>query len=107
MPYALLAALLALGVFIGMVILQEAGRRVGHRRLARDPEGARAGVGAIDGAVFGLLALLVAFTFSGAASRFDARRQLYVILDIEYPRLGLIRVDAFGQVLVELRESMK
>ena len=32
---------------------------------------------------------------------------LYVILDIEYPRLGLIRVDAFDQALVELRQSMK
>ena len=78
MPYALLGALLATGVFIGMVILQEFGRRVGHRRLTRDPEGARVGVGAIDGAVFGLLGLLLAFTFSGAASRFDARRQLVV-----------------------------
>lgn len=29
-----------------------------------------------------------------------------VILDIEYPRLGLIRVDAFDQALVDLRESM-
>ena len=32
---------------------------------------------------------------------------VYVILDMEYPRLGLIRVDAFDQALVELRESMK
>ena len=32
---------------------------------------------------------------------------VYVIIDIEYPRLGLIRVDAFDQVLVELRESMR
>ena len=31
----------------------------------------------------------------------------YVILDIEYPRLGLIRVDAIDQVLVDLRESME
>ena len=31
---------------------------------------------------------------------------VYVILDVEYPRLGLIRVDAFDQALVELRESM-
>jgi hypothetical protein len=31
---------------------------------------------------------------------------VYVILDIEYPRLGLIRVDAFDQALVDLRESM-
>ena len=32
---------------------------------------------------------------------------VYVILDLEYPRLGFIRVDAVNQVLVELRESMK
>ena len=32
---------------------------------------------------------------------------VYVILDIEYPRAGLIRLDAYDQVLVELRETMK
>jgi hypothetical protein len=32
---------------------------------------------------------------------------VYVILDIEYPRLGLMRVDAFDRALVELRQSMK
>jgi hypothetical protein len=32
---------------------------------------------------------------------------VYVILDIEYPRLGAIRVDAFDQVLVETREGMR
>jgi hypothetical protein len=31
---------------------------------------------------------------------------VYVILDLEYPRLGLIRVDALDQALVDLRESM-
>jgi hypothetical protein len=29
----------------------------------------------------------------------------YVMVDIEYPRLGLIRVDAVDQVLVDLRQS--
>lgn len=32
---------------------------------------------------------------------------VYVILDVEYPRAGLIRVDAVDQVLVELRNSMQ
>ena len=32
---------------------------------------------------------------------------VYVILDLEYPRLGLIRIDAFDQVLVEVRERMQ
>lgn len=70
--------LLALGLFLGMLSLLELGRRIGMRRLARDTEGARAGMGAVEGAVFALLGLLIAFTFSGAASRLDQRRQLIV-----------------------------
>ena len=31
---------------------------------------------------------------------------VYVILDIEFPRTGLIRIDAFDQVMVDLRRSM-
>jgi hypothetical protein len=31
---------------------------------------------------------------------------LYVILDLEYPRLGLIRVDAADQFLRDVRASM-
>jgi hypothetical protein len=32
---------------------------------------------------------------------------VYVILDMEYPRMGLIRVTAFDQAMVQLRESME
>jgi len=31
----------------------------------------------------------------------------YVIIDLEFPRLGLIRVDGADIALVELRETMK
>ncbi|WP_434560436.1 DUF4239 domain-containing protein [Pseudomonas sp. Z5-35] len=67
-----------LAIFIAIVLGIEVGRRVGNRHLAQDPDGARQGIGAIEGAVFGLLALLIAFTFSGAASRLDQRRALIV-----------------------------
>jgi len=70
--------LFAGGLFLGMLLLLETGRRVGIRRLSQDPEGARQGLGVVDGAVFSLLGLLIAFTFSGAATRFDARRLLIV-----------------------------
>jgi len=66
------------GLFLGMLLLLETGRRIGIRRAAQDPEGAQRGIGAVEGAIFGLLGLLVAFTFSGAASRFDGRRQLII-----------------------------
>jgi hypothetical protein len=32
---------------------------------------------------------------------------VYVILDVEYPRAGLIRLEANDQLLVQVRESMK
>ena len=31
---------------------------------------------------------------------------VYVILDIEYPRIGWVRIDAIDQVLVSVRASM-
>src|SRR5574338_642401 len=65
-------------IFAPTLILIQIGRRLGARRRALDPEGAASGLGSIEGAVFGLMGLLLAFTFSGAASRFEARRQLIV-----------------------------
>jgi len=63
-------------LFVAIIVALDVGRRVGLRRLAADPEGASAGTGAVEGAVFALLGLLIAFTFTGAAGRFDTRRQL-------------------------------
>jgi hypothetical protein len=95
----IIAALLSTaGLFLGMLVLLEIGRRIGVRRLAKDPEGAMVGVGTVEGAVFGLLALLVAFTFSGAAARFDTRRQLIVeetnAIGTAYLRLDLLPAAA-------------
>ncbi|MDG4551569.1 MAG: DUF4239 domain-containing protein [Candidatus Contendobacter sp.] len=94
----LAASSLALGLLLGMLLLLEIGRRLGMRRLANDPEGARAGTGTIEGAVFALLGLLVAFTFSGAAARFDTRRALIVeetnAIGTAYLRLDLLPAGA-------------
>jgi hypothetical protein len=78
MNRTLTSILFAAGLFVGMIVLLELGWRLGQRRLGRDEEGARAGLGAVEGAVFALMGLLIAFTFSGAAARFDSRRQLIV-----------------------------
>lgn len=75
---AALVPYLAVGLFFGMVVLLESGRRLGKRRMALEGEKARAGLGTLEGAVFGLMGLVMAFAFSGAASRFDARRQMVV-----------------------------
>jgi hypothetical protein len=97
MNYALSVSLLALSLLFGMLLLLEVGRRIGLRRRARAAEGAGAGSGTIEGAVFALLGLLVAFTFSGAAARFDTRRQLIVeetnAIGTAYLRLDLLPAE--------------
>jgi hypothetical protein len=89
------AAVLIFAVILGLVfVFLQAGRRIGARKRALDPEGAKAGLRAIEGAVFGLMGLLLAFTFSGAASRFEARRDLIVketnAIGTAYLRLDLL-----------------
>lgn len=76
MTLAEISAAFAGCLFVGVLVMLEVGRHLGARRLARDPEGARTGVSVVEGALFGLLGLMIAFTFSGAANRLDARRKL-------------------------------
>lgn len=78
MNFVATTAVLTLALFAAMLVLLEVGRRLGQRRQERDGEGGRAGVGAVEGSVFGLMGLLIAFTFSGASARFEARRALIV-----------------------------
>jgi hypothetical protein len=98
MNFMLVALLCTAGLFLGMLVCLRLGRRIGVRRLAHDPDGAMVGVGTVEGAVFGLLALLVAFSFSGAAARFDTRRQLIIAetndIGTAYLRLDLLPLPA-------------
>ena len=74
MNFALVNLIYTIGLLLGMLFLLEVGRRIALRRMAVDTEGARAGIGTVEGALLALLGLLIAFSFSGAAARFDARR---------------------------------
>ena len=80
-----------------MLAASEVGRRVGVAQLARDPDGLAKGIGAAEAAVFGLLGLLLAFSFSGAASRFEDRRHLVTAeanaIGTAYLRLDLLPSD--------------
>jgi hypothetical protein len=93
-------------LFLGMVLSLQLGRRIGRRQLAAAD--AATGLGPVEGAVFGLLGLLVAFTFSGAATRFDARRQLIVqeanAVGTAYLRLDLLPSATQPPLRARLRE---
>jgi hypothetical protein len=86
------------GLLIAMLVASELGRRLGIRHLTRNPEGLAKGAGAAEAAVFALLGLLLAFTFSGAASRFEGRRHLITseanAIGTAYLRIDLLPADA-------------
>jgi len=63
-------------LFFAILLALELGRKIGQRSRQRHPEESAGGSGAAEGAVFALLGLLIAFTFSGAAARFEERRHL-------------------------------
>jgi hypothetical protein len=69
MPFRPISALILLP---SIVILFELGRRFHARRKVA------ATSAAVEGAVFGLFGLLLAFTFSGAMTRYDAHRTLVI-----------------------------
>jgi hypothetical protein len=94
----------ATGLFVGMVVLYELGRYL-HTRRAMSDDGV--GTTVIESSVFALLGLLVAFTFSGAVTRFDSRRAFVGreanAISTAYRRLDLLPAEAQG----ELRELFR
>ena len=94
MNYAIYGVLLAFILFAGMLLMLEVGRRAGIRRIAKGTEADLTSGGALNASVFALLGLLLAFTFSGAATRFETRRQLIVeetnAIGTAYLRLDLL-----------------
>jgi hypothetical protein len=100
----------ACGLFAGMLACGEVGRRIGLARLARDPDGLAKGSGPVEAAVFGLLGLLLAFTFSGAASRFEERRHLIAVeanaIGTAYLRVDLLPADAQPEIRQLMRRYL-
>jgi hypothetical protein len=97
MHHILYNCLLTVSLLVGMLLLLEIGRRMGIRRMAQEKDEG-AGLGAVEGAVFSLLGLLIAFILYGAAARFDTRRQLIVeetnAIGTAYLRLDLLPTEA-------------
>jgi hypothetical protein len=61
-------------MFTALIVCLEAGRRSGRKAFGRTDRPHPTGLGTVEAVTFGLLGLLLAFTFSGAAARLDTRR---------------------------------
>ena len=94
MSFSVEALLILVGLFGGILICVMLGQHIGQRNKAEMTETARARVTAVEAAVFGLMGLMIAFTFSGAAQRYELRRQLTVdeanAISTSYLRLDLL-----------------
>ena len=64
----------AVAAFFGILICLAIGRRVAKWAIAREAGERPPTVGSLEAAVFALLGLMIAFTFSGALNRYDGRR---------------------------------
>jgi hypothetical protein len=64
------------GSVILFILLAEAGYRLGYLSRGKFDDNGKSQLGTVQGAILGLLALLLGFTFAMAMSRYDVRKQL-------------------------------
>jgi len=97
MPPVIESITTAVALFVGLLIAQLVGHWMGRRQHRASGGKEKAGSSIIDGAVFALLGLLLAFTFSGAASRYEHRRDLLVdhinALETSWLRIGMLQAQ--------------
>lgn len=79
---------------LGMAGSIETGYRLGKRGLEKYPEGKAEGSSAVDSSIFGILGLILAFTFTGTLTRFENRTNLVLkeakAIGTAYYRLDLL-----------------
>jgi hypothetical protein len=110
MNFVLFAVLVAAAFFVSSLLLLNYGRRLGLRYLQKDA-GNMAGLTTVEGAVFALIGLLLAFTISGALQRFDERRQLVVqeanAASTAHDRLALFEGDVARDLQAKLKDYVQ
>ena len=75
-PQAMAPWQVALTLIVLLLIAAEMGFRFGHRHHKATNDPTRSQMGTIEGAILGLLGLLLGFTFAMAVSRYDHRKEL-------------------------------
>jgi hypothetical protein len=98
-------------LFFGVLIFIDIGYRIGRRQRARGDESPQEDIGPVDAAVFGLLGLTLAFTFSGASDRLAVRRAQIVqeanAIGTAYLRLDLLPVSDQPPIRTLFREYLE
>jgi hypothetical protein len=98
------AILVAIVIFILLITFYILGYQLRLRTLVRNPEQSMDDLGAINGTLLGLLALLLAFSFGMANSRYDTRRQL-VIEEANAIGTVILRTDVYPDSVRQLMRT--
>ena len=97
----------AVVVFVGILLFLALGRWIGRLVIRRGGGSHAASVGSLEAAVFGLLGLMIAFTFSGALNRFDNRR-MQAVDEANAIGTAWYRIDLLpGSVQPGMRELLR
>jgi len=108
MIFMFFAAGIAALFFVGSLILLRLGQHLGFRHRKRNGADGTGGLATVEGAIFALMGLLLAFTISGALQRFDDRRQLVIqeatAATTAYDRLALFGGDDARRLQGNLRD---
>ena len=92
---------------VAMLALMAVGHRVGTHRIAEDTESVRMGLVSVETAVFGVLGLILAFTYSGASTRFELRRTV-AIQEANAVGTAWLRLDLLAPpAQADLKEKMR
>ncbi len=99
--------ILVLILLAGIVLFYFASLNLFQRKKKNNPEYAPGGLGPMEGALLGLISLLLSFTFSKSASNYDQRRKL-VVEEMNDIGTVLLRSDLYIDSLrTEFRADLK
>jgi len=95
-------------LYLSILVCVGLGRRLDMQRVLVETERERIILTTIETCIYALLGLMVAFTFAGAASRFDARRTLTVneanAIGDAYARLDLLPAQVQPALRVKMHD---
>jgi hypothetical protein len=96
--------LIAIILFILLIVFYIFGFRLRKRMIKSNPEQAIQDLGQINSTLLGLLALLLAFTFSMSNSRYDTRREL-IIEEANNIGTVILRTDIYPDSMQQLLKN--
>ena len=105
--YRIPLSLIVLILFISILVFYFFGAKLGQYKKLHNPDAKAEGIGPLEGALLGLLSLLLSFTFGMSASRYDARRAL-IVKEANHIGTVILRSDMYADsIRTQFRKDLQ